>query len=89
MIIEDRLGIGAELEAMMEGIVGTWQCEWKSTLADPDKLKLFEAFVNRPRTRRRRAVRSRGNGCRISLSRRWYEQGQRVCTPAISIKEVV
>ena len=30
------------------GIVGTWQCEWKSTLADPDKLKLFEAFVNRP-----------------------------------------
>ncbi|RWT05998.1 nitrite reductase large subunit NirB, partial [Aeromonas caviae] len=48
VIIEDRLGIGAELEAMMEGIVGTWQCEWKSTLADPDKLKLFEAFVNRP-----------------------------------------
>ena len=30
------------------GIVGSWQCEWKSTLADPDKLKLFEAFVNRP-----------------------------------------
>ncbi|WP_290437130.1 nitrite reductase large subunit NirB, partial [Aeromonas caviae] len=48
VIIEDRLGIGGELEAMMEGIVGTWQCEWKSTLADPDKLKLFEAFVNRP-----------------------------------------
>ena len=48
VIIEDRLGIGAELEAMMGEIVGTWQCEWKSTLADPDKLKLFEAFVNRP-----------------------------------------
>ena len=32
----------------MGEIVGTWQCEWKSTLADPDKLKLFEAFVNRP-----------------------------------------
>ena len=42
VIIEDRLGIGAELEAMMSDIVGTWQCEWKSTLADPDKLKLFE-----------------------------------------------
>ncbi|WP_429160217.1 nitrite reductase large subunit NirB [Aeromonas media] len=48
VIIEDRLGIGDELEAMMGEIVGTWQCEWKSTLADPDKLKLFEAFVNRP-----------------------------------------
>ena len=48
VIIEDRLGIGAELEAMMGEIVGSWQCEWKSTLADPDKLKLFEAFVNRP-----------------------------------------
>ncbi|WP_429154986.1 nitrite reductase large subunit NirB [Aeromonas media] len=48
VVIEDRLGIGAELEAMMGEIVGTWQCEWKSTLADPDKLKLFEAFVNRP-----------------------------------------
>ena len=32
----------------MDGIVGSWQCEWKSTLADPDKLKLFEAFVNQP-----------------------------------------
>ncbi|MNM84195.1 Nitrite reductase [NAD(P)H] [compost metagenome] len=47
VIIEDRLGIGDELEAMMGEIVGSWQCEWKSTLADPDKLKLFEAFVNR------------------------------------------
>ena len=26
------------------GIVGTWQCEWKSTLADPDKLKLFRGL---------------------------------------------
>ena len=48
VIIEDRLGIGTELEAMMGEIVGSWQCEWKSTLADPDKLKLFEAFVNQP-----------------------------------------
>ena len=48
VIIDDRLGIGAELEQMMSGIVGSWQCEWKSTLADPDKLRLFEAFVNQP-----------------------------------------
>ncbi|MCS3461830.1 nitrite reductase (NADH) large subunit [Aeromonas sp. BIGb0445] len=46
VIVEDRLGLGAELEAHMESIVGSWQCEWRSTLADPDKVALFKAFVD-------------------------------------------
>jgi len=48
VIIDDRLGIGAELESAMAAVVGSWECEWKATLADPDKLRLFEAHLNQP-----------------------------------------
>lgn len=46
VIVDDSLGLGAELEAEMAHIVGTYQCEWKTTLESPDKLKLFRAFIN-------------------------------------------
>ena len=46
VVIDDRLNIGAELEAQMARIVGTYQCEWKTTLEDPEKLKRFRPFVN-------------------------------------------
>ncbi len=46
VVIEDSLGIAAELEAQMANVVGTYQCEWKSTLEDPEKLKRFRQFVN-------------------------------------------
>ncbi|TDG15928.1 nitrite reductase large subunit [Seongchinamella unica] len=46
VVIEDSLGIAAELESQMELIVGTYQCEWKTTLDDPEKLKRFRSFVN-------------------------------------------
>jgi len=46
VIIDDSLGIGAELEADMARVIGTYQCEWKSTIDDPEKLKRFRAFVN-------------------------------------------
>jgi nitrite reductase (NADH) large subunit len=46
VIIEDSLGIAAELEADMQHIVDTYECEWKATLASPKRLKLFRAFVN-------------------------------------------
>lgn len=51
VIIDDSLGICAELEAQMAQIVGTYQCEWKTTLEDPDKLKRFRTFVNAPDAR--------------------------------------
>ena len=44
--IDDTLGIGAELEAEMAHVVGTYQCEWKAALEDPDKLAQFRPFVN-------------------------------------------
>ncbi len=46
VIIEDKLGIGEELEQQMNYLVDTYQCEWKTTLEDPEKLKRFRHFVN-------------------------------------------
>jgi nitrite reductase (NADH) large subunit len=46
VIIHDSLGICAELEAEMAYQVETYACEWKTTIADPEKLLRFNHFVN-------------------------------------------
>jgi len=46
VVIDDHLGIAAELEADMARIVGTYQCEWKTTIEDPEKLRAFRPFLN-------------------------------------------
>ncbi len=46
VIIDDRLGICDELEKEMAKIVNTYQCEWKTTIDDPEKMKRFRHFVN-------------------------------------------
>jgi len=46
VVIEDSLGIAEELEHQMSHIVGTYQCEWKTALGDPEMLKRFRRFVN-------------------------------------------
>jgi nitrite reductase (NADH) large subunit len=46
VVLEDSLGIAAELEAQMDHIAATYQCEWKTTVDDPDKVKMFRSFVN-------------------------------------------
>ncbi|MGH8473841.1 MAG: nitrite reductase (NAD(P)H), partial [Gammaproteobacteria bacterium] len=46
VIIHDTLGIGAELEAEMAAVIDTYECEWKKTIEDPDKVKRFRHFVN-------------------------------------------
>ncbi len=48
VIIDDKLGICAELEAEMAHVVGTYKCEWKEALEDPEKLARFRTFVNTP-----------------------------------------
>jgi nitrite reductase (NADH) large subunit len=48
VVIEDKLGICAELEADMQRVVDAYQCEWKSTIDDAEKVKRFEHFVNAP-----------------------------------------
>lgn len=46
VIIDDKLGICDELEKEMARIVNTYQCEWKTTIDDPEKMKRFRHFVN-------------------------------------------
>ncbi len=46
VIIDDKLGIGAELEREMTRVVGNYQCEWKTTIENPEKLQRFKHFVN-------------------------------------------
>jgi nitrite reductase (NADH) large subunit len=46
VILEDSLGLGDELEAQMQQVVDTYECEWANTLQDEEKLKRFRTFVN-------------------------------------------
>ncbi len=46
VIFDDKLGLAAQLEAEMQGVVDTYQCEWKSTIEDAEKVKRFRTFVN-------------------------------------------
>lgn len=46
VVLEDSLNIAAELESEMQAVVETYQCEWQTTLATPDRLALFKPFVN-------------------------------------------
>ena len=46
VIIDDKLGICAELEKEMLHIVDTYQCEWKTAINDPVKKLRFNHFVN-------------------------------------------
>ncbi|HEY7072547.1 MAG TPA: nitrite reductase large subunit NirB [Acidimicrobiales bacterium] len=46
VVLEDSLGICADLEADMARHVATYECEWRATLADPERLARFQPFVN-------------------------------------------
>jgi nitrite reductase (NADH) large subunit len=46
VVIHDSLGLCAEFEVEMASQVATYQCEWRTTIADPVKLQRFSHFVN-------------------------------------------
>jgi nitrite reductase (NADH) large subunit len=46
VLIQDTLGLGAELEAQMQHVVDTYQCEWKTAVTDPVTRQRFRSFVN-------------------------------------------
>ncbi|MBZ2209483.1 nitrite reductase large subunit NirB [Massilia soli] len=46
VVLDDKLGIAAELEADMQHVVDTYACEWKSAVSDPETRKRFRHFVN-------------------------------------------
>ncbi len=49
VLIADSLGIGAELEAQMQHVVDTYQCEWKTAVTTPATRARFRSFVNSDR----------------------------------------
>ncbi|ASI88520.1 nitrite reductase large subunit NirB [Vibrio mediterranei] len=46
VIVDDKLQLADELEKDMATNVGKYQCEWKTTLENPEKLKRFQHFIN-------------------------------------------
>lgn len=46
VIVNDSLGLGAELEAQMQHVVDTYQCEWKTAVTTPEVRRRFRSFVN-------------------------------------------
>ena len=50
VVLEDSLGIGADLDAAMAAHVDAYEDEWAATLADEEKLRKFASFVNAPET---------------------------------------
>jgi nitrite reductase (NADH) large subunit len=50
VVINDSLGICADLDAAMEHHVESYVDEWAATLSDPEKRAQFVSFVNAPET---------------------------------------
>jgi nitrite reductase (NADH) large subunit len=49
VVVNDSLGLGAELEAQMQHVVDTYACEWKAAISNPETRKRFRSFVNSDR----------------------------------------
>ena len=46
VILNDSLGLNAELEAQMQHVADTYQCEWKTAVTTPEVRQRFRSFVN-------------------------------------------
>lgn len=46
VVVNDKLGLGAELDADMAHVIDTYECEWKKAVTDPETRKRFRHFVN-------------------------------------------
>ena len=46
VIVDDSLQLADELEAQMQHVVATYQCEWKTAVTDPAVRQRFRSFVN-------------------------------------------
>jgi len=74
VIIEDKLEVCTELEKEMSLVVDSYQCEWKSTLDDPERMKRFSHFINSDKkdenvvfTQERQQIRPRSKNERIEV----------------------
>jgi nitrite reductase (NADH) large subunit len=50
VVVHDKLGIAAELEAMLQRLVDSYQCEWTAAVRDPERRKWFRQFANTDET---------------------------------------
>ncbi|KAJ5127015.1 hypothetical protein N7448_007794 [Penicillium atrosanguineum] len=50
VIIDDKLGICADMERQMQELVGSYFCEWTETVRDPKRRKTFQQFANTEET---------------------------------------
>jgi len=48
VVFDDSLGIAEDLDRAMASHIDAYEDEWAATLADPEKLKRFQSFVNAP-----------------------------------------
>ncbi|WP_298765265.1 nitrite reductase large subunit NirB [uncultured Polaribacter sp.] len=46
VILQDSLGIAADLEEEMQTLVNKFECEWTQAINDPEVMKRFNHFVN-------------------------------------------
>ncbi|ODM16747.1 Nitrite reductase [NAD(P)H] [Aspergillus cristatus] len=46
VVLDDKLGIGADLEQQMQDLVDGYFCEWTETVKNPDRRKFFQQFAN-------------------------------------------
>jgi nitrite reductase (NADH) large subunit len=46
VVVDDSLRLAAELEAQMQHVVDTYQCEWKTAVTTPAVRQRFKTFVN-------------------------------------------
>jgi nitrite reductase (NADH) large subunit len=50
VVVHDKLGLCDELEAMIQRLVDSYQCEWAAVVRDPEKRRLFRQFANTEET---------------------------------------
>ncbi|MEO8403059.1 MAG: nitrite reductase large subunit NirB [Chitinophagaceae bacterium] len=48
VVLNDSLGMAAQWEQDMQGLVDAYQCEWKEAIENPEIRKRFNHFVNAP-----------------------------------------
>lgn len=46
VVINDSLGLGVQLEAQMQALHNSYQCDWKMAIENPEFTKRFRSFVN-------------------------------------------
>jgi len=46
VVVHDKLGLATELEAEMQLVVDTYECEWQKAVTDPQTRRRFRHFVN-------------------------------------------